>query len=84
MPTAKKSSGATKKKSDAPKTDFPKTSGPAESALIAAGYTRMSQLTKVSEMDLLKLHGMGPKAIRILRDALKAQGKSFAPEKKQK
>jgi hypothetical protein len=58
--------------------DFPRTSQPALSALLAAGYTRLDQLTAVTEADLRKLHGMGPKAIRILREALAAQGKSFA------
>jgi hypothetical protein len=58
--------------------DFPRTSQPALSALLAAGYTRLDQLTTVTEADLLKLHGMGPKAIGILREALAAQGKSFA------
>ncbi len=43
-----------------------------------AGYTRLDQLTKVSEAELLKLHGMGPKALGVLRDALAATGRSFA------
>ncbi len=61
-------------------TTFPKTSRPALSALNAAGYTHLEQLTQVSAAELLKLHGMGPKAIRILRDALAAKGLSFAGE----
>ncbi len=52
---------------------------PARRALTAAGYTRLDQLAKVQEDDLLKLHGVGPKAIRVLRDALRASGRSFAP-----
>ncbi len=51
---------------------------PARQALEVAGYTRLSQLTAVSEKELLKLHGMGPKGIRILREALAAQGLAFA------
>ena len=51
---------------------------PALRALSAAGYTRLAQLTNVNEADLLKLHGMGPKAIDLLRIALKADGRSFA------
>jgi hypothetical protein len=59
--------------------DFPAgVSNPALRALHAAGYTRLDQLTTVSERELLALHGMGPKAIGILREALQAQGKSFA------
>ena len=51
---------------------------PAIRALVGAGFTQLDQLTEVSEKELLKLHGMGPKAIRLLREALAAQGKSFA------
>jgi hypothetical protein len=51
---------------------------PALRALRAAGYTHLVQLTKVKEADLLKLHGMGPKAIGLLRSALEADGRSFA------
>jgi hypothetical protein len=35
-------------------------------------------LTRVTEADLLKLHGMGPKGIRILRSALAERRLSFA------
>lgn len=56
---------------------FPKTSEPASRALAEAGYKKLSDLTKVTEKELLKLHGMGPKAIRILREALKEKGLSF-------
>ena len=51
---------------------------PALRALSAAGYSRLDQLTKIKEADLLKLHGMGPKAISLLRRALEADGRSFA------
>lgn len=51
---------------------------PAQRALKAAGYTRLEQLASVTEADLLKLHGMGPKAIETLRQALAAQGMAFA------
>jgi len=51
---------------------------PAIRALETAGYTRLAQLTQVTEAELLQLHGMGPKAIGILREALKAAGKPFA------
>jgi hypothetical protein len=44
----------------------------------AAGYTRLAQLTAVSEAELLPLHGVGPKATRLLREALAAQGLAFA------
>lgn len=51
---------------------------PAQRALAAAGYTRLEQLANVREAELLKLHGMGPKAIDQLRQALAAQGLAFA------
>lgn len=51
---------------------------PARSALAEEGITRLGQLTKVSEKDLLKLHGVGPKAVRLLRAALATRGLSFA------
>ena len=51
---------------------------PALRALIAAGYTRLDQLTTIKEAELLKLHGMGPKAIGLIRSALNARGQSFA------
>ena len=51
---------------------------PALRALSAAGYIRLAQLTNVKEADLLKLHGMGPKAMDLLRSALEADGRSFA------
>lgn len=50
---------------------------PALRALVGAGYTRLEQLTEVTEAELLKLHGMGPKGLRILRSALEAKGLSF-------
>ena len=69
------------KKSDELRRDFPPgVAQPALRALAAAGYTRLEQLAKVKEPDLLKLHGMGPKAIRLIREALEARGLSFADE----
>jgi hypothetical protein len=52
---------------------------PAQRALAAAGYTSLDQLTKARESELASLHGMGPKALAVLKDALRAQGKSFRP-----
>jgi hypothetical protein len=50
---------------------------PAQRALAAAGYLRLEQFTKLSEDDVLQLHGMGPKALELIRRALMAQGLSF-------
>ncbi len=51
---------------------------PARRALSGAGYVRLYQLTTVSEADVLRLHGMGPKAVDQLRRALDANDWSFA------
>lgn len=62
-------------------TEFPRSMGkvaPRELAL--NGYTRFEQLTAVTVKELLKIHGVGPKAIRILREALEERGLTFAPE----
>jgi len=56
---------------------FPKIGAPATRALEAAGYSRLEQLTKISEAELGQLHGMGPKALGILRETLKEKGLSF-------
>ena len=58
--------------------DFPKIGAPATRALIAAGYSRLNQLTKITEAELGQLHGMGPKALGILRETLRARNLSFA------
>jgi predicted flap endonuclease-1-like 5' DNA nuclease len=50
---------------------------PAERALAQAGYTRLEQVTEVTEKDLLRLHGVGPRAIRLLRAALEAHHLTF-------
>ncbi len=54
---------------------------PARRALDGAGYLRLEQLNRVSEAELKKLHGMGPKAINLLRSALEEKGLSFAAGK---
>lgn len=57
--------------------NFPKIGAPAVRALESAGYTTLKQLTRVTEAEIAQLHGMGPKALGILREALKAEGLSF-------
>lgn len=65
---------------ETPAGDLPRgISKPATRALAAAGYTRLDQLAGVAERDLLRLHGMGPKALGLLRDALHARGLALAP-----
>jgi len=60
-------------------TDFPAgLSQPALRALDSAGYTTLKQLSRITEKELLKLHGMGPKGTRILRAALLEKGLNFS------
>ena len=55
-------------------------SQPAIRALNAAGYFRLEELSGASESTLLTLHGMGPKAIRVIKEALAERGlKPLAP-----
>jgi predicted flap endonuclease-1-like 5' DNA nuclease len=59
--------------------DLPTAIGaPARRALLAAGHTRLEQLAALSEADLLRLHGVGPKAVRLIRQALAERGLAFA------
>ena len=51
---------------------------PATRALTAAGYTELRQLAGVPVAELEKLHGVGPKALRLLQEALEQQGLSLA------
>lgn len=52
-------------------------SNPARRALAGIGITRLDQLPAHRAKDILDLHGMGPKGIRILREALAERGLSF-------
>lgn len=57
--------------------DLPKTSQPALRALHGAGYFTLEQLSKASEAEIAALHGMGPKALGILKAAMKEKGLRF-------
>lgn len=58
---------------------FPRGIGaPATRALQGAGYTALTQLTRATEAELMALHGLGPKALRILKAALQERGLSLA------
>lgn len=66
--------------------DFAGLSAPARRALASAGIASLKDVTRFSEADLLRLHGIGPSAMPILRAALKKAKLSFkkpvAKEKK--
>jgi hypothetical protein len=56
-------------------TEYPTRLGKtARRALAVHGYTRYEQLTGISAGDLLRIHGVGPKAIRILREEGRDRG----------
>jgi hypothetical protein len=50
---------------------------PATRALAAAGYTELRQLADVPVSELKKLHGVGPKALKLLQEALERQDMSL-------
>lgn len=55
--------------------DLPGTIGkPATRALLNAGYPTLDDVSGLTEAGLLALHGVGPKAVRLLREALAAKG----------
>ena len=57
---------------------FPKGVGaPAIRALASIGVTKVEQLVKFTEEQIKVLHGMGPKALEILKAELKSRKLSF-------
>ena len=61
--------------------DLPKLASPAQRALAAQGITRLEQLTRISEAELAQWHGIGPNAVKTLRQALAQKGLTFRLEK---
>ena len=58
--------------------DFPeKLSAPALRALRNAGIKELATLAKHTEEDVAELHGMGPKALGMLREGMKKRGLKF-------
>lgn len=56
---------------------LPRIGAPATRALEGAGYTTLRSLAGVSRAELLRLHGMGPKALRILEAEMAKRGHSL-------
>jgi hypothetical protein len=50
--------------------EFKGLAAPARRALATAGYRTLADLAGASEETLAQLHGMGPNAMRILREKL--------------
>ena len=59
-------------------TTLPQIGKPASRALNEINISMLEQVSKLDELNLSKLHGVGPKAINILKDALKDKGMSFS------
>jgi DNA-directed RNA polymerase alpha subunit len=57
--------------------DFIALSMPARRALLEANIKNLKEISKYSEKELLKLHGFGPKSIKILKPILQNKGLSF-------
>lgn len=53
---------------------------PARRALAQAGCTRLEHVAQMTEAEVSELHGIGPRALEQLRQALAANGLSFAGE----
>ena len=69
----------TKTEHQEPESDLPAgLAKPAQRALAGAGYVRLEQLAKLRKAEVMRLHGMGPKAFDQLRRALAAKGLAFA------
>ena len=66
-----------KQQNSPPETDLPKLSAPAHRALAAAGVRQLKDLTKFSEVEVKKWHGIGPNAMGQLCQAMKERGLSF-------
>jgi hypothetical protein len=63
---------------DSIKDDLPAgLSRPALRALASAGITRTAHFKKITEAELKQLHGMGPKAIEVIRQTLSDAGIAF-------
>ena len=58
--------------------ELPKIGAPATRALHHAGVTTLRQVADVPRDELAALHGMGPKALRIIDEALAEHGLKLA------
>ena len=54
--------------------ELPRISAPALRALDNAGFRTLRQLANASRRQLAELHGMGPKALTIIEQALAEHG----------
>ena len=57
--------------------DLPSIGAPATRALAGAGIARLPHVPGLTEAELAALHGVGPRAVGRLREALAGRGLSF-------
>lgn len=57
-----------------PLDELPRIGAPATRALAAVGITELRELDGHTRDELLALHGMGPKAMRLIEEALTEHG----------
>ena len=62
--------------------DLPKLAAPAQRALASVGIEKLEDCAKFTEDEIMHLHGMGPNAMRQIRQALSAKQLSFAKSPK--
>lgn len=60
-------------------TPLPKLAAPARRALAAAGVETLERLERHTEAEIAAMHGMGPNAMKSLRDVMSAAGIRFKP-----
>ncbi|MET7426758.1 helix-hairpin-helix domain-containing protein [Dactylosporangium sp. NPDC005555] len=60
---------------------LPGIGAPATRALHHAGYTSLRDVAGVPRGQLAALHGVGPKALRILQEALERHGLGLGPDR---
>lgn len=50
---------------------------PAQRALASQGIRTLADAAERTEQELLSLHGVGPRAVRLIAEALHASGRAF-------
>ncbi|WP_396398451.1 RNA polymerase alpha subunit C-terminal domain-containing protein [Cytobacillus sp. AMY 15.2] len=65
-------------KENKPKSGFlSKLSAPARNALTGQGIDTLKKLSNYTEKEILKIHGIGPASLPIMRASLEEEGLSF-------
>jgi DNA-directed RNA polymerase alpha subunit len=57
---------------------FDKLGKPAQRALANAGISNLEELSKLTEKELMRLHGIGKTTLPVLKEAMITKGLSFA------